>query len=115
MGPPEVEAYDEVPPPPLWLDALAVKEYMRLAPLLIKGKLLNEGSMDSFCQLCMLHSKIVKQYMADLVPPMSWIANLRNLNNDFGLTPHSANKVKRAETPQADKPVNKFGGRGTRE
>lgn len=115
MGVPEVEAYEEVPPPPLWLDALAVQEYMRLAPLLIKGKLLNEGSMSSFCQMCMLHAKIVKQYMADLVPPMSWIANLRNLHNDFGLTPHSANKVKRGETPKVDKPANKFGGRGERE
>ena len=114
LNAPEVEAYEEVPPPPLWLDALAVQEYMRLAPLLIKGKLLNEGSMSSFCHMCVLHSKIVKQYMADLVPPMSWIANLRNLHNDFGLTPHAAGKIKHAAQPAEDKPSNKFGDRGKR-
>lgn len=112
---PEVQGYDEVPPPPLWLDALAVQEYMRLAPILIKGKLLNEGTMATFCHMCMLHAKIVKQYMADLVPPMSWIANFRNLQNDFGLTPHAAGKIKREQDAPKDKPKNKFADRGTRE
>ena len=112
---PEVQGYDEVPPPPLWLDALAVQEYMRLAPILIKGKLLNEGTMATFCHMCMLHAKIVKQYMADLEPPMSWIANFRNLQNDFGLTPHAAGKIKREQDAPKDKPKNKFADRGTRE
>lgn len=112
---PEVVPYEEVPPPPLWLDTIAVQEYMRLAPLLIKGKLLHEGTMASFCHMCVLHSKIVKQYLADLMPPMSWIANLRNLHNDFGLTPHGAGKLKREPKEPENKPTNKFGDRGKRE
>lgn len=113
---PEVQGYEEVPPPPLWLTAIAVQEYMRLAPLLIKSKLLNEGTMSAFCQMCALHGKIVQQYMADMVPPMSWISNLRNLHGDFGLNPHAARKLDKGLKPDAqDKPANKFGNRGKRE
>lgn len=86
---------DSVPPPPLWLpNAHATNEWLRLAPILIANKLLSIGALASFGQMCALHGKIVQLYAAGESPGASMIGALRNMHNDFGLTPASAGKVR---------------------
>lgn len=102
----------EIPFPPDWLpNSHAVKEWMRLAPILIEMKLLTAGGLSALAQLCALHGKIVQLYAAGESPGASMLGTLRNLHNDFGLSPMAQGKVK-AEQPQPEKPKNPFSGRG---
>lgn len=100
------------PLPPLWLpNHHAVTEWMRLAPILINMKLLTEGSLSSLAQLCALHGKIVQLYAAGEAPGASMLGTLRNLHNDFGLSPIAQGKVKGEQAKDDPKP-NSFSGRG---
>jgi phage terminase small subunit len=84
-----------VPPAPDWLpNAHAVKEWDRLAPVLVANKLLTEGSLSPLGNLCALHGKMVQLWAAGEAPVASMVAQYRNLINDFGLTPVAQGKVK---------------------
>jgi len=109
----ELPPVDEVPSPADWLpNSHAVKEWERLAPILVANKLLTEAGLGAFGQLCALHGKLVQLWAAGEVPVASMVAQYRNLINDFGLTPVAQGKVKPV---QGDGPAgNKFANNGRR-
>lgn len=102
----------EVPSAPDWLpNAHAVKEWERLAPILVANKLLTEAGTSALGMLCALHGKLVQLWAAGEAPVASMVAQYRNLINDFGLTPVAQGKVK----PVGEEPAsNKFSNRGKR-
>ena len=110
--PVELPAIDAAPAAPGWLpNAHAVNEWNRLTPILCANKLLTEAGLSALGQLCALHGKIVQLYAAGEAPSASQIGTLRNLMNDFGLTPVAQGKVKPgAETEKG----NRFAKNGKR-
>ncbi|MDQ0035919.1 phage terminase small subunit [Variovorax boronicumulans] len=108
----EMPPVSDVPEPPDWMpNAHAIKEWNRLAPILVANKLLTEAGLGAFGQLCALHGKLVQLWAAGEAPVASMVAQYRNLINDFGLTPVSQGKVK----PVGEEPAgNKFSQRGRR-
>jgi phage terminase small subunit len=108
----EMPPVQSVPAAPDWLpNAHAVKEWNRLAPILVANKLLTEGGISPLGNLCALHGKLVQLWSAGECPVASMVAQYRNLINDFGLTPVSQGKVK----PVTDGPAeNKFSRNGRR-
>ncbi len=103
---------DGVPPAPDWLpNAHAVKEWDRLAPILVANKLLSMAGLSALGVLCALHGKIVQLYAAGEAPTGHLVAQYRALINDFGLTPVAQGKVK----PLGEKTAaNRFGNNGKR-
>lgn len=90
----DVKPIDEVPPPVDWLpNSHAVKEWNRLAPILIRNKLLNDANIGAFAQLCALFGKMVQTWSAGDTPPGNVLGKYRQLMNDFGLTPAAAGKL----------------------
>lgn len=112
--PPQVQlpTVVEVPRAPDWLpNSHAVKEWDRLAPILVANKLLTEAGTSALGMLCALHGKLVQLWAAGEAPVASMVAQYRNLINDFGLTPVAQGKVK----PVGQEPAsNKFASRGKR-
>jgi phage terminase small subunit len=103
-GPPIVELplADDVPPPPDWLpNAHAIKEWNRLAPILVANKLLTTAGLSTLGHLCSLHGGMVQLSSANIAPTASTFAQYRALANDFGLTPVAQGKVRpHGDTPQ---------------
>lgn len=90
----ELPAITKVPPAPDWLpNSHAVKEWDRLASILTANKLLTEGGLSALGMLCALHGKCVQLYAAGEAPTASMAGTLRNMINDFGLTPVAQGKV----------------------
>lgn len=90
----------------------AVKEWQRLAPILVANKLLTEAGLSAFGMLCSLHGKLVQLFAAGESPNASMVASYRNLVNDFGLTPVAQGKVKPSGADSA--PGNRFASNGRR-
>lgn len=110
----ELPTLDAVPEPPDWLpNSHAVKEWQRLAPILVANKLLTEGGLSALGQLCALHGKVVQLYAAGEAPVASMVGQLRNLINDFGLTPVAQGKVKPVGEGPAKNAFSKNGRRPT--
>jgi phage terminase small subunit len=108
----ELPVVGEVPKAPDWLpNAHAVKEWERLAPILVANKLLTEAGTSALGMLCALHGKLVQLWAAGEAPVASMVAQYRNLINDFGLTPVAQGKVKPVGEDQG---ANKFANRGKR-
>jgi hypothetical protein len=109
----ELPIIESVPTAPDWLpNAHAVKEWDRLAPILVANKLLTEAGTSALAHLCALHGKIVQLYAAGESPVASMVSQYRNLINDFGLTPVAQGKVKSV----GDKPEsNPFARNGKRQ
>jgi phage terminase small subunit len=108
----DLPVLSDVPPAPDWLpNAHAIKEWNRLAAILTANKLLTEGGLSSLGMLCALHGKIVQLYAAGEAPTASMAGTLRNMENDFGLTPVAQGKVKPVGDP---KEGNKFASNGRR-
>lgn len=111
-GPPLVElpVVADAPPAPDWLpNSHAVREWERLAPILVANRLLTEAGLSALGQLCALHGSLVQQWAAGLPPNASMVSQYRGLANDFGLTPVAQGKVR----PHGDKPVeNEFTNNG---
>jgi len=108
----ELPPVAEVPEPPDWLpNAHAVKEWKRLAPILVANKLLTDAGLSPLGNLCALHGKLVQLWAAGEAPVASMVAQYRNLINDFGMTPVSQGKVKAVGEEPAG---NKFAQRGKR-
>lgn len=101
---------EKVPPPPDWLpNAHAVKEWKRLAGVLVANKLLTEGGLSAFGMLCSLHGKLVQLWSAGESPTGHMLAQYRNLINDFGLTPVAQGKVKPVGEKDTGNPFAKNG------
>jgi hypothetical protein len=113
----EVESVDlpvieTVPLAPDWLpNAHAVKEWDRLAPILVANKLLTEAGTSALAHLCALHGKIVQLYAAGESPVASMVSQYRNLINDFGLTPVAQGKVKSVGEKPESNPFSRNGKR----
>ena len=108
----ELPIVTNVPDAPDWLpNAHAVKEWNRLAPILVANKLLTEAGLSSLGMLCSAHGMIVQLYTAGVAPTASQMAQLRNMANDFGLTPVAQGKVKPSG---AEDKGNKFRNNGKR-
>lgn len=108
----ELPAVDGIPPPPDWLaNAHAIKEWNRLAPILVANKLLTEAAISTLGMLCSLHGKIVQLYAAGESPNGHMMAQYRGLANDFGLTPVAQGKVKPSGEKEAANPFAKNGKR----
>lgn len=108
----DIPALSAVPQAPDWLpNSHAVKEWDRLAAILIANKLLTEGGLSALGHLCALHGKIVQLYAAGEAPTASMLGTLRNMENDFGLSPVAQGKVK--PVGDSDK-GNKFASNGKR-
>lgn len=111
-GPPLVDlpVVAEAPPAPDWLpNAHAVKEWNRLAPILVANKLLTEAGLSALGHMCALHGKLNQLWAAGEAPNASMLAQYRGLANDFGLTPVAQGKVR----PHGDTPAeNEFSGNG---
>lgn len=107
----ELPAVAEVPKPPDWLpNAHAVKEWRRLAPILVANGLLTDGGVSALGTLCALHGKLVQLWSAGESPTGHMLAQYRNLINDFGLTPVAQGKVKSVGVEE--KAGNKFARNG---
>lgn len=108
----DLPVLSEIPPAPDWLpNSHAVKEWDRLAGILTANKLLTEGGLASLGMLCALHGKIVQLYAAGEAPTASMAGTLRNMANDFGLTPVAQGKVKPVD---GEDKGNKFARNGKR-
>ena len=106
----DIPKIKEIPDAPTWLpNAFAVQEYERLAALLKNLGLLTEGNINSLCHLCALHGKMVQLYNAGETPPMSMVAQYRNLTLDFGLPPIAQGKIKPSVKPPEDNPFARNG------
>jgi phage terminase small subunit len=112
-APVDIPLVDSIPDAPDWMpNAHAVKEWNRLAVILTANKLLTEADLGALAHLCALHGKIVQLYAAGEAPTASLIGTLRNLENDFGLSPVARGKVNPAGTQ--DLKGNKFAANGKR-
>lgn len=108
----DYEALNELPPAPDWLPNIhAVKEWERLGPILLRAKLLTFAGMQALGHMCALHGKIVQLYAAGESPNAAYIAQLRSLFNDFGLTPVAQGKVRPLGE---EKKQSRFGANGQR-
>jgi len=108
----ELPTISDIPEPPDWLpNSHAVKEWERLAPILVANKLLTEAGLSAFGMLCSLHGKLVQLWSAGEAPVASMVSQYRNLINDFGLTPVAQGKVR----PMGEEPAkNAFARNGKR-
>src|ERR1700682_3271910 len=67
-------------PAPDWLpNAHAVKEWGRLAQMLVANALLTEGGLSVLGHLCALHGKLVQLWAAGETPTAALLAQYRNL------------------------------------
>ena len=108
----ELPTIGAVPDAPDWLpNAHAIKEWNRLAPILVANKLLNEAGTMALAHLCALHGKIVQLYAAGEAPAASLVSQYRNLLNDFGIPPAAQAKVKAVTPTQAGNTVTSNGVR----
>lgn len=102
----------QTPAPLDWLpNAHAVKEWERLAPILVANGLLTEAGLSAFGTLCALHGKLVQLWSAGESPTGHMLAQYRALINDFGLTPVAQGKVKPVGEGKKDNPFAKNGQR----
>lgn len=108
----ELPLVDSLPTAPDWMpNAHAVKEWDRLAKILIANKLLTEADLATLGHMCALHGKIVQLYAAGEAPTASMAGTLRVMQSDFGLSPVARGKV---SAGGEEKKGNKFSGNGKR-
>lgn len=93
----EFPVIDGVPSAPDWLpNSHAVKEWERLAPILVASHLMTEAGISALGTLCALHGKLVQLWAAGESPNASLVGQYRGLINDFGLTPVAQGRIKGA-------------------
>lgn len=79
-------AMDKPPPPPSWMANIeAVKEWNRLAPVLVANQLLNTGNINVFAQLCAIHGHLIKAWATNTPPTAALISAYRGLSSELGL------------------------------
>ena len=88
-------AVSAVPAPPDWLpNAHAVKEWHRLAPIMVANRLVTEADLSSLGHLCAVHGKLVQLWSAGEAPTGHMLAQYNALAGAFGLAPAWRSKVK---------------------
>lgn len=79
-------AMDKAPAPPSWMVNLeAVKEWNRLAPLLVTNQLLNDGNINVFAQMCAIHGHLINAWASDTPPTAALISAYRGLSSSLGM------------------------------
>src|ERR1700682_2063217 len=68
-----------------WPHATAAAEWERLAPMLIKNRLLTEGGLSLLAMLCNLRSIITRALAGGVAPRASLLIQHRRLSADFAL------------------------------
>lgn len=107
------EPLTEVPPAPPWLNNyLAVEEWQRITPFLIRLKLMSEGDIPAVATMCDLYAGYICAALEGRKVDASTIAQMRGLWADFGMTPLSRSKIRNPDTPK--NPKSKFGSNGKR-
>lgn len=102
---------EQSPAPPDWLPtAHAVKEWERLAPLLVAGRRLTEAMMSPLGHLCALHGKIVQLWAAGETPTGHLLAQYNKLIDSFGIPPMAAGKLKPVDESGKTNKFRKFKG-----
>jgi len=90
----EFELLDGVPEPLDWLPNIhAVKEWNRLAPILVANRLLATAHLSTLGHLCALHGKLVQLWLAGETPTGHMLAQYNALAGSFGLSPQWSKKV----------------------
>ena len=113
-APVDMVTLSAAPEPPDWLpNAHAVKEWRRLAPILVANKLLTEAGLSALGTLCALHGKLVQLWAAGESPNGAMLRQYRSLINDFGLTPVAQGKVKAVGEAPAENPFTRFNKRAS--
>jgi hypothetical protein len=76
-----------LPSAPIWLrkNVHAMREWKRLGPILVDNKLLDEGKITSFAQLCALGGYIAARFARGEVPTAAHVAQHRALCGALGL------------------------------
>jgi P27 family predicted phage terminase small subunit len=114
---PEFELVTEVPPPPGFLDEVAVMEWNRIAPELIEKKLLTVPDLAAFTLYCLNVARVVaaermiakdglttwsqsgmKAHPAVLIARQCG-AEVRKFAQEFGLTPSARTRVRVPDKP----------------
>jgi len=105
----ELPLLAETPRAPDWLpNAHAVREWDRLAPMLVANKLLAEADLSALGHLCALHGKIVQLWTAGETPTGHLLAQFNALASAFGLSPAWRSKVKPIGDKDSGNPFAKF-------
>ena len=95
----EMTSLTEPPAAPDWLpNSHAVKEWNRIAPILVSYKLLPEASISPLGHYCALHGRLVQLWTAGEVPQASMLAQHRAMAGDLALTAVSQQKIKPRNT-----------------
>ena len=95
-------ALDAVPTSPGWLKNVdAVREWKRLAPLLVANGLLHEANLAAFGHACAVHGQLVASWAAGEPPSAALLAAYRALANSLALLDFPATTV-RPDNPFAD-------------
>jgi phage terminase small subunit len=108
----DIDPIDNVPAPLDWLsNGHAVKEWERLAPILVANKLLNDSNLCVFGMLCSVHGKLVQLMNAGECPNGAMLSQYCRLVAEFGLTPASQSKIRIGKSEEKS---NKFATNGKR-
>ena len=85
-GAPALPLLDAVPSAPAWLVNLdALREWHRLAPVLVANRLLHAGNLGVFGQYCALHGHLIAAWQSDLTPTAAMLSAYRALSVALGL------------------------------
>jgi hypothetical protein len=83
---PALPAVDAAPPPPAWLrEPEALREWHRLAPLLVANRLLHAGNVGLLAQACAVHGRLARTWQEGGTPPAALVAAYRMLCNSLGM------------------------------
>lgn len=82
----ESPALEETPAPPDWLvNAFAVKEWQRLAPMLVQNRMLRPTDLTTLAHLCSIHGELCKLWSAGMAPTGHMLAQYAKYAQAFGL------------------------------
>lgn len=110
----EVEPITEIPDPPNWFsNPFAIIEFQRLAPYMVRYKLLTPLNIGAFATLCDLYGRYVENSLAGRQTDAATLGQMRGYWVEFGLTPLSQGKLKNPDAGNST-PKNKFNGNGKR-
>src|SRR5262249_47676691 len=103
----ELPVITDAPEAPEWLpNSHAVKEWNRLAPVLVAAGVLTAGGLSALAVLCAGPGRILQSYAAGNTPHGNLLAAYRALANDFGLTPVAQSRIR--PSGPSGKPGNRF-------
>lgn len=98
----ELKIDEELPSPPQWLDAIAIREWNRIVDVMSEHKVLRATDFAILAIYCSLFSQMVE--LKGRLHPQA-IVQFRAAMNDLGLTPAARSKI---QLPKKAKKGNDF-------